>query len=409
MRDSLKILLAGRFAGVPWQGGATWAVLQYLEGLIALGHDVLLLEPVGHASLDRSGETVEYLRRLPLRQRRAALFCPQSEEAVGLPFGELRRFAQDADLLINLSGVLRDERLLAGIELRAFVDLDPCFTQLWHAQGHDLGLDLHTHFVTVGAHIGASDSQAPTCGRDWIATLPPVSLAHWPREHSAPSREAFTSVCHWRSYGSIEHDGVHYGQRAHSMRALIDIPRRACARFQLALGIHPHERADLAMLSANGWELLDPVRAASTPRRYRDFVRCSKAEICVAKSGYVVSRSGWFSDRSACYLASGRPVLAQDTGFGARLPTGEGLLSFRTAEEAAAGAAEIDAHPRRHGAAARALAEEHLDARKVLASLIERLGAAQPQRSRSSSSAPSTRSESSRSSAIRRAARACRS
>jgi hypothetical protein len=143
--------------------------------------------------------------------------------------------------------------------------------------------------------------------------------------------------------------------------------------FQLALGIDPRELADLEALSRNGWQLLDPTRVAGTPAAYRDFVRGSKAELCVAKSGYVASRSGWFSDRSACYLATGRPVVAQETGFGERLPTGEGLLAFATIGEAAESVAEVAAHPDRHRVAARALAEEHLDARKVLPDLLQQL------------------------------------
>lgn len=378
---ALKILLAGAFAGTPWQGGATSAVFQYFEGLTELGHDVLLVEQVKEGALAPGGEAERYVRSLSLRNDRFALLEASGARTIGASFEALRRFAGEADMLLNLSGVLREQRLLEAIELRAYLDLDPCFTQLWHLQGHDVGLDLHTHFVTVGAAPGTNGSLTPSCGRDWIAMLPPVSLAHWPLALGSPTRDAFTSVGHWRSYGAIEHEGVHYGQRAHSLRRLIDLPRRSDVRFQLALGIHRDERTDIEALAASGWELVDPALVASTPARYREFVRSSKAEICVAKSGYVVSRSGWLSDRSVCYLASGRPVLAQDTGFAQRLPTGDGLLRFDTAEEAAAGAAEIEAHLQRHERAARALAEEHFDARKVLRSLLDRLGAVRPKAS----------------------------
>ncbi len=384
MEGRLKILLAGMLAGVPRQGGASWAALQYLEGLTALGHEVLFVEEVPQGALAGDAdpalagdaEIEGYFRALPLSGRAAALLERGTERTLGAPFAALQRFAREADLLLNLSGTLRDERLLSPIPVRAFVDLDPAFNQLWHEQRHDLGLDLHTHFATVGTLIGTLACDVPTCGREWIATLPPVSLPHWPRQADPPRRDAFTTVGHWRSYGSIDHEGVHYGQRAHSLRSLIDLPRRTHSRFQLALGIHFSETADLQALSENGWELLDPQEVAATPSEYEGFVRESKAEICVAKSGYVASRCGWFSDRSACYLASGRPVVAQDTGFGERLPSGEGLLSFATVEQAVAAVAEIEADPRRHAAAARAIAEEHLDARRVLSRLIERLGAA---------------------------------
>jgi hypothetical protein len=372
MAERLKILLAGMVAGNPHQGGASWAVLQYVAGLQSLGHEVLLVEPVAATSL-HSGPVADYFRSLPLRDRGAALIAQPGTQTLGLSYAEVLAFAARADLLLNISGMLRDERLLESIDVRAFLDLDPGFNQVWHAQGEDMGFDLHTHFVTVGGLVGTQGCPIPTCGRDWIATLPPVALGHWSVERDRPRRDAFTSVGHWRSYGSIEHQGIHYGQRAHSLRELIDLPRRVEDGFQLALGIDPGELADLAALSANGWQLLDPTLVAGTPDAYRDFVRGSTAELCVAKSGYVSSCSGWFSDRSACYLASGRPVVAQDTGFGQRLPTGEGLLAFATTHEAAQSVAEVAAHPDRHRTAARSLAEEHLDARKVLRDLLQEL------------------------------------
>jgi hypothetical protein len=370
--ERLKILLAGMVAGNPRQGGATWAVLQYVAGLESLGHDVLLVEPLAASSLHR-GPVADYFRSLPLRDGGAALIAQPGRETLGLSYAEVLRFAAQADLLLNISGMLRDERLLESIDVRAFLDLDPGFNQVWHAQGEDMGFDLHTHFLTVGGLVGTRDCPIPTCGRDWIATLPPVALEHWLLERERPRRDAFTTVGHWRSYGSLEHEGIYYGQRAHSLRQLIELPGRVAEDFQLALGIDPRELADLEALSRNGWQLLDPTRVAGTPAAYRDFVRGSKGELCVAKSGYVASRSGWFSDRSACYLATGRPVVAQETGFGERLPTGEGLLAFATIGEAAESVAEVAAHPDRHRAAARALAEEHLDARKVLPDLLQQL------------------------------------
>ena len=377
MTDRLKILLSGMVAGDPRQGGATWAVLQYFAGLRSLGHDVVLVEPVPSARLDPLGEVAIYFDSLSMLEGRAALLGVGSEETLGLSFAEIERFAASAELLINVSGMLRDERLIGTIPVRAFLDLDPGFNQVWHETGSDMGFDLHTHFLSVGLCLGRGDCPIPDCGRSWIPTLPPVALDHWDVESEAPRHDAFTSVGHWRSYGSIKHGGIHYGQRAHSLRELIDLPRRTASPFQLALGIHPDETSDLEALRTNGWELLDPYEVAGDPRSYAGFVRGSRAELSVAKSGYVASRSGWFSDRSACYLASGRPVVAQETGFGKFLPTGEGLLGFTTAAEAAAAVAEVEGDPGRHGRAARALAEEHLDARKVLPRLLDRLAAPQ--------------------------------
>jgi len=378
--EQLRILLAGMVAGDPRQGGASWAVLQYVAGLRELGHEVVLVEPVAPGALAPGGEVARYFGSLPLLEGRAALLGRGGEETVGMPYAELLAFARGADLLLNISGMMRDERLLEAVPARAFLDLDPGFNQVWEATGADMGFGLHTHFATVGVRVGAEDCPIPTLDRNWIATLPPVALAHWPLADGPPSRDAFTSVGHWRSYGSIEHEGVHYGQRAHALRELFELPRRSRARFELALGIHPDEVDDLRALRENGWGLLDPDRVAGSPADYAAFVRGSRAELCVAKSGYVNARSGWFSDRSAAYLASGRPVAAQDTGFGAALPVGEGLLAYSSSEEAAGAVSEIERDYARHSRAARALAEEHLDARKVLPRLLDRLAAAEPER-----------------------------
>ncbi|MFL5832848.1 MAG: hypothetical protein ACJ76B_02565 [Solirubrobacterales bacterium] len=373
MTERLRILLSGMVAGDPHQGGASWAVLQYVAGLEELGHEVALVEPVPVESLEPGGAVPGYFRQLPLLDGRAALLGRGTRQTIGLSYSQLLEFARDADLLLNISGMLRDERLLEAVPVRAFLDLDPGFNQVWEATGAEMGFDLHTHFATVGTGIGAEDCPIPTLGRTWIPTLPPVALAHWPVAGFAPVHDAFTSVGHWRSYGSIEHGGVHYGQRVHALRPLFELPGQTGARFELALGIHPDEVEDLRALRENGWSLLDPYEVAGTPGDYAAFVRGSKAELCVAKSGYVSSRSGWFSDRSACYLASGRPVVAQDTGCGRCVPTGEGLLLFDSLAEAASAIDSVTSDWARHQSGARELAEEHLSADRVLPKLLEQL------------------------------------
>jgi hypothetical protein len=281
--------------------------------------------------------------------------------------------ASRAALLLNVAGMLTDPELLERVSVRAYLDLDPAFTQFWHAsEGVDMRLDAHTHFVTVADAIGDPGCPIPTCGRQWVATLPPVVLDEWPTS-TRLDRRSMTTVGHWRSYGAVHHGGVQYGQKVHSLRPIIDVPRHAGARFELALAIHPGEVHDLAALNENGWNLLDPDDVTATPDDYREFIQGSWAEFGLAKSGYAVSGSGWFSDRSACYLASGRPVIAQDTGFQRRLPTGAGLLAFTTADDVVAGIEELDRDYERHRAAARELAIEHLDSDRVLGLLVERL------------------------------------
>jgi hypothetical protein len=371
--SALRIVVSGMVAGDPDQGGATWAVLQYVLGLRRLGHDVLLVEPVDELTPRRVAAFEALQDEFGLRDS-SALLAAGGRRTVGLPYPAVSRRCRDADLLLNVSGMLGDPELVAPIPVRVYLDLDPAFNQLWEAAaGIDMRFGGHTHFASVGLALGSRGCSVPTGGRDWIRTLPPVVLEHW-RPAGVPTRHAFTTVGNWRAYGSIEHEGRHYGQKAHSLRGLVGLPLASPHRFEVALAIHRDEGSDLDALKANGWRLLDAGRLTGTPTAYRDFVRGSQAEIGIAKAGYVESRCGWFSDRSACYLAAGRPVLAQDTGFGDALPTGEGLLVFTDERDAAAAADAVLDDYERHSRAARELAEEHLDSNRVLERLLERVG-----------------------------------
>jgi hypothetical protein len=350
-------------------------VLQYLLGFQRLGCDVHFMEPVkDRASLP--DEAVRYTRETMERfglQGRWALVPHSGDEPIGFSRSRLREVAHRADLLLSVSGMLADTDVLDAVPVRVYLDLDPAFNQLWHAvEGVDMHFDAHTHFVSVADAIGKSDCPIPDCGREWLPTLPPVVLERWPVA-SGLERRALTTVGHWRSYGAIHHDGVHYGQKVHSLRPLVDLPRRSGARFEVALAIHADEVDDLAALQKGGWTVLDPARVAGTPDDYRRFVRGSWAEFGLAKLGYAVSGSGWFSDRSACYLASGRPVIAQDTKFGRRLPVGAGLFAFASAEDVAGAIDELERDYELHRAAAREVAVEYLDSDRVLVSLLGRL------------------------------------
>ena len=369
---------------MPGQGGWTWVILQYLLGLRRLGHRVLFVDPItapalrpGGASLAGSANAAYFravVRQFDLEDASALLLTDGTQQTIGLPYAEIVRAARAADLLVNVSGVLRDQAVLGEARRRIYLDLDPAFTQLWHAvQGIDMGFTAHTDFVTIGPAIGTADCPVPTCGLAWISTQQPVVLERWPVANGSPT-DALTTVANWRGYGSIEHQGVLYGQKVHALRGLITLPTLTDQRFVLALAIHPDETKDLQALAANGWELVDPARLTATANTYQQFIQGSKGEFGVAKTGYVASRCGWFSDRSICYLASGRPVLAQETGFSRVLPSGEGLLAFETVEQAVAGVERLNADYPKHARAARAIAERYFDSDTVLTRLLEQLG-----------------------------------
>lgn len=385
MRDSpLNIIFSGMIAADPYQGGATWAVLQYVLGFQELGHRVVLIEPIQSKSIQPvSCPLSESINAAYFRQvvrefglsGTAALLLDGTRQTVGLTYDDLVALTAQADILFNVSGMLSDRELTDSIPIKVYLDLDPAFIQLWHsAHGIDMQFEPHTHFVTVGLALGTSSCRLPTCGKKWIHTCQPIVFNHWPRSREI-RYNGLTTVGNWRGYGSVEHDGEFYGQKAHSLRELITLPRHTQERFFLAMAIHPEETRDLEALSQGGWNLLNPRDVAGSPAAYREFIQHSKGEFGVAKSGYVKSRCGWFSDRSVCYLASGRPVIAQDTGFSEHLPTGEGLFAFTTVEGAVRCIDSMNQDYDRHAKAARRLAETFFCSERILTAMLQRVGA----------------------------------
>lgn len=385
MRET--IIVAGSLAQRPHHGGHTWVFLQYLLGFQRLGWDVLFvdrLEPgmcvdqAGNPADFRSSENLRYLAQVMERfglGESWTLLYDGGREVAGRGRGDVVERARRSALLLNVMGYLDDEEILAAAPLRVFLDIDPGLGQIWHELGLSRPFEGHDRHATVGERIGAPDCAIPTCGIDWIATKPPVELGEWPRAAADGSGERFTSVASWRGpFGPLEYRGRTYGLRVHEFRRFLALPARTPASFEVALDIDDAEVDDLRRLEESGWTLADPRAVAGDPWRYRDYVRGSWAELMIAKNLVVDMRSGWFSDRSACYLASGRPVLAQDTGLDGLVPSGEGLVTFTTLAEAVAGVEEISGDYERHSRAARAIAAEHFAAERVLPRLLEALG-----------------------------------
>jgi len=258
---------------------------------------------------------------------------------------------------------------------KVYLDLDPGYTQLWHHAGL-LALGGHAHYFTVGANIGSGTCPIPTGEIVWRPTRPPVVLDDWPvsvrLEHST-----FTTVGSWRgAYGPVVHAGHVYGSKAHEFRKIARLPELVPQSFEAALAMDPADDKDHRLLTGHGWRLVDPVEITADPSAFRHYVQASDGECSAAQGMYVGTNSGWFSDRTTRYLASGKPVLIQDTGFSQGLPTGEGLISFQTLEGAVAGAHRIAEDYDAHCRAARAIAEEHFHSDVVLAALVDAIGIA---------------------------------
>jgi hypothetical protein len=339
-----SVAVAGALAAKAGNGGEAWVRLSYALGFRRLGCDVRLIEEA-HAASTRE---LDYARSVA--ERFGLEYVPSDEAA-------------PADLLVNVSGNVRSRTVRRRFRRTLFLDIDPGFTQLWHEQGIE-EISHHDAYATIAANIGSRDCRIPTCGLKWISTRPPVVLDEWPLARGGFDR--FTTVATWRSpFGPIEP----YGLKHHQWRNFVHLPTETGLAFEAALAIDPADAADRNILDAQGWQLIDPAVAAG-PDGFRDYVRGSGAEFSVAQGIYVETRSGWFSDRSTRYLAAGRPVLVQDTGFTQTLPAGEGLVAFRTLDEATAGARAIADDYERHARAARAIAEEHFDSDVVLAALL---------------------------------------
>jgi hypothetical protein len=380
------VAVAGSMAQLPRRGGHSWVFMQYLLGLRRLGFDVLFIDSLtsemclnadGMPSSVETSHNAVYLADL-MRwcglQDSFALLHDGGGRSLGLSREELLRRVRESALLINVMGYLDDEEVLDAFPLRVFLDIDPGFSQMWH----ELGLcDLfagHDRFVTIATNIADPRCRIPTCGIEWETTAPPVVLDLWPSCTTQPA-EPITTVGSWRGPNDpVAFEGTVYGLRAHRFRQIAHLPTISEQRFQVALAIDSWDGSDRQLLTSNGWNIVDPDDVAGDPWKYRNFVQQSAAELMVAKAMYVQTYGGWFSDRSACYLASGRPVIAEDTGWTQTYPEGVGLLAFRNADDAAAAVAEVRGDYARHSVAAREVAETCFASDVVLTRLLEKLG-----------------------------------
>lgn len=368
----MKILVAGIIARYPF-GGVTWCSLMYLLGLRALGHDVFYVEDTGECIYDPEQNAVSVDPGYGTRYINAALepfglgdrwsFVNYDRTYHGRSQQDVRDFCRDAELFINLSGgswFWREE--YAAIPRKVFIDSDPVFTQLAIAKAEGWYVDFFRGFdrlFTFGANIGTTASDVPTGEFAWLKTWQPIAMDQW--QTAAPPGANFTTVMTWRIESFTDVDG----NKDREFVKFIDLPSRTASPFELAVN------GPQTLLREHGWRTVDAMGVSRSLWDYRQFIQGSRAEFGVAKHAYVAHRSGWFSDRTECYLAAGRPAVVQDTGWTAHLPHGEGLFGFSTPEEAVAALSAVDADYARHARRASEIAREHFDAARVLPRFLE--------------------------------------
>jgi hypothetical protein len=388
MPDRLRIIVAGGVGAMPFAGVA-WQVLQYLEGFRRLGHDVFYLEdtqrwpydPIADTVCDAAGPAVAYVADLMGRCGLANRWAYR-DVAGGLLHGcseaELSRTLAAADILINLSGatVLREEQL--RVPNRVYLETDPVLPQIEIAQGRQFTIDFlaaHTHHFTYGQNFGASDCGVPIERFEYHPTRPPVILDWWRegKEIPVPTDRVFTTIANWRQRGKdIEWGGELLTWSKHlEFERFLDLPSRVHVPIELALATD--DLAAIERLRTAGWRVRPARPLSQDIDAYRRYIRSSAGEFSVAKEQNIRLRSGWFSDRTACYLAAGLPAIVQDTAFDCALPTGDGLFAFGDLDDAQRAFESVLSDYPGQCAAARTIATDYLDAEKVLSDLVEQV------------------------------------
>jgi hypothetical protein len=378
----LRIIVLGYIVRGP-MGGMAWHHLQYVIGLKALGHDVYFLEdsddtpwccydPVRGVIDDNPAYGLKFAAEIFEKFNlgdRWAFFDANHNVWFGLFAQRIKEFCADADVLLNLSGANPLRPWTAEIPVRVLIETDPVFSQIKNLTIPEKRKRAAQHnvFFTFGENFGRDGCSIPNDGFSWQPTRQPVVMPAW-QVTPAPGSGKFTTIMQWDSYPAREFDGKRYGLKSDSFTPFFALPQKTGQPFELAIG---SASAPRDLLRENCWSVRDPLEISKDIWDYQRYIQQSKAEFSVAKHGYVVSRSGWFSERSAAYLASGRPVLVQETGFSEWLPTGAGVLQFNGFDEAITGIEEINKRYDFHCRASREIAAEYFDSRKVLSKLIE--------------------------------------
>ncbi|MDD5260888.1 MAG: hypothetical protein PHD76_03475 [Methylacidiphilales bacterium] len=385
----MRIVVTGLVGQYPF-GGVIWDYVQYILGFQALGHEVYYLEDTGVWPYDPIKETItdDCSYQVEALARIMAWFdlgdrWIYRNAADGKFYGAGETAARDllkhGDLLVNVSTASWFEDYEVGIKHQMFLDGDPMFTQIGlldpEKTSYTARLKAHDSHFSFGLNLNGPGCLAPETGIQWKKTLQPVALEYWPYAED-DTVEPFTTVMNWCSYKPKLWEGKEYGQKDLEFNRFRELPRRTPQKLVIAMGQGIGKKRPTAELESIGWTILEPDQALPDHITYRDFLKNSRGEWSIAKHGYVAGHTGWFSCRTACYLALGRPAVVQDTGWGNHLPHGMGLLPFTTMEDCVEGLARINRDYTGHRRAARAFAEKFLDARVVCQDLLEQAGIA---------------------------------
>ena len=381
----MLIICTGKIANAT--AGHIDSIMAYPVGLKRLGHEVYVMEHVGRGRCTDSDNQPVPFDQWNGRQHfeavmkeygmwpRCCLIYRNGEATHGMPYTEAVNVAKRCDLLLTRSGEIhKAQDIFSNPRCRLYIDGNPGNTQVFLQQrgGEYEALNHYEHLFTLGLNIGTDACRLPTGSRHWHPILRPVVLPLWPTCHD-DANQRFTTISSWKGRTTFQWQGTDSGEKSDSWFKFIELPKNTAQELEVALRIEPHDEVDRKMFRQNGWRLTDP-RELHTVTDYRRYIAQSRAEFSVAHHRVVEFSVGWFSDRSALYLASGRPVLVQSTGIESHLPTGKGLLTFRTMDEALAGIEDINRNYLGHCRAARNIAETYFNADRVLTNILATTG-----------------------------------
>ncbi len=402
----LNIVVVGTLASDPYAGMA-WMSMQIVVGLLRLGHNVWYYEitrtwpyhPVLQTRVDNPDYAVPYLKSVMEKfgaGDRWAYRCSylKSKKWMGVRKSKAEDMLANADLVFNISGATRFEKEGLKVGRLVYYGTDPVHPEIKYSQGDPVITKIineHHDIVTYGENIGSPDCPIPPLPRLKAKTRQPVLMDFW--KNSKAGRKTFTTVGNYKQGGrDLKFKGqTYYWSKHHEFLKFIDVPKRTNQRIELAMNLAKpesfrHRRGtvvpalgvaddEYTMLTSHGWKLTDGPSFSTNPWSYRDYILNSRGEFTFAKDQNIRLKSGWFSERSACYFAAGRPVITQDTGFGNIIPTGEGLFTFNSMEEIISAFEAINNNYKKHSNAARDIAEEYFKAETVLTKLLNDLGA----------------------------------